>query len=62
MHRFENLNNLSNNLFELNFYQDKDEWKHNLIPIDFSENESDRVVDFLKYKNQYALIKKLNVF
>ena len=62
MHRFEKLNNLYINIFELNFYQDKDKWKHKLIPIEISKNESDRVVDLLINKNQFALIKKLNVF
>ena len=60
--KFEKLNNLSINIFELNFYQDKNNWKHNLIPIEISKNESDRVVGLLLYKNHYALIKKLNVF
>ena len=49
-------------MFELNFYQDKDKWKHNLIPIEISKKESDRVVDLLIYKNHYALNKKFNVF
>ena len=62
VHRFNELNNLSVNRFELNFYQDKNKWNHNLIPIEISKNESDRVVDLLLYKNHYALFKKLNVF
>ena len=62
VHRFNELNNLSVNMFELNFYQDGDKWKHNLKPIEISKNESDRVVDLLIYKNHYALIKKLHVF
>ena len=62
VHKFNDINNLSVNIVELNFYQDKDKWKHNLIPIEISKNESDKVVDFLVYKNHYALIKKLNVF
>ena len=45
----------------MNSYQDNDKWKHNLIPIEFSKNTSDRVVDLLIYKNHYALIKKLHV-
>ena len=61
MHRFETLKNLSINIFELIFHQDKNKRKHNAIPIEVSKNDSDRVVDFLKYKNHYALIKK-NVF
>ena len=59
---FEKLNNLSINLFEINFYQDQNEWKHNLIPIEVSKNDSDRFVGLIIYKNQYALIKKLHVF
>ena len=49
-------------MFELNFYQDKDNGKHNLIPIEVSKNISDRVIDLIIYKKHYALIKKINVF
>ena len=62
MHRLEKLNNLSINLYEINFYEDGDKRKHNLIPIEFSKNESDKVIDLIIYKNHYALIKKLHVF
>ena len=62
VHRFNELNNLSVNVHELNFYQDGDKWQHNLIPIENSKNESDKVIDLLIYKNHYALIKKLHVF
>ena len=62
MHKFQKLNNLSINIFELNFYQDKTTWNHKLIPIEISKNESDKVIDLLINKNHYALIKKLNVF
>ena len=62
VHRFNELNNLSVNIYELNFYQDGEKWKHNLIPIEISKNGSDKVVDLLIYKNHYALIKKLHVF
>ena len=62
VHRFNELKNLSVNLYELNFYQDGDNWQHNLISIEFSKNESANVLDFLIYKNHYALIKKLHVF
>ena len=47
MHKFEKLNNLSINRFVINFYQDGDKWKHNLIPIEISRNESDKVIDLL---------------
>ena len=62
VHRFNELNVLSVNIYELNFYQDGDKWKHNLIPIEISKNGSDKVIDLLIYKNHYAPIKKLNVF
>ena len=42
---------------ELNFYQDKNKWKRNLILIEISKMESDRVFYVLIYKNHYALIK-----
>ena len=59
--KFEKLNNLSINIFELNFYQDQNKWRNKLIPSGSSKNDSDRVVDLSIYKNHYALIKKLNV-
>ena len=62
VHRFNEINNLSVNIFELKFYQDGDKWKHNLIPIEISKNGSDKIVDLLIYRNHYALIKKLHVF
>ena len=62
VHKFNELNNLSVNIFELNFYQDQNQWKHKLIPIEVSKNNSDRVIDLAIYKNHYVLIKKLDVF
>ena len=56
MHRFEKLNNFSIKIYELNIYQDGDKWKHKLIPIEISKNESDNVIDLLIYENHYALI------
>ena len=44
------------------FVKIKIKWKHKILRIEISKNESDRVVDLLIYKNHYALIKKLNVF
>ena len=61
-HKFNELNNLSVNIFELSFYQDQNQWKHKLIPIEISKNSSDRVINLAIYKNHYVLIKKLNVF
>ena len=63
MQRFEKLNNLTKNIFELKFYQDQNKGKQNLIPIEISKNhESDRFEDLLIYENHYILIEKLNVF
>ena len=61
MNRFEEVNNLSINIFELNFYQGKNKWNYNLIPIEISKNESDRVVDLITFKKHCVLFKKLNV-
>ena len=58
VYRFEKLNNLSINIYELGFDQNK----YKLIPIEISKNESDKVIDLLIYENHYVLIKKLNVF
>ena len=62
VHKFNELNNLSVNIFELNFYQDQNQWRHKLIPIEVSKNNSDRIKDLAIYKNHYVLIKKLDVF
>ena len=62
VHKFNELNDLSVKIFELNFYQDQNQWKHNLIPIEISKNDSDIVIDLAIYKNHYVLIKKLDVF
>ena len=62
VHKFNELNKLSVNIFELNFYQVQNQWKHKLIPIEISKNNSDRVINSAIYKNHYVLIKKLHVF
>ena len=62
VHKFNELNNLSVNIFELNFYQDQNQWKHKLIPVEISNNNSDKLIDLAIYKNHYVLIKKLGVF
>ena len=62
VHKFNELNNLSVNIIELNYYQDQNQWKHKLIPIEISKNNSDKVIDLAIYKNHYVLIKKLDVF
>ena len=62
VHRFNELNNLSVNIYELSFYQYGGKWKHHLLPIEIGKIESDKVVDLLIYKSHYALIRKLYVF
>ena len=62
VHKFNELNNLCVNIFELVFYQEQNQWKHKLIPIEVSKNDSNRVIDLAIYKNHYVLIKKLDVF
>ena len=62
VHKFNEINNLSINIFELNFYQDQKKWKHILIPIEVSKNNSDRVIHLAIYKNHFILIKKIDVF
>ena len=62
VHKFNQLNNSSVNIFELSFYQYQNQWKHKLIPIEISKIDSDRVIDLAIYKNHYVLIKNLDVF
>ena len=62
VHRFNELNNSSINIFELNFYQDQNKWKHKLIPIEVSKHDSHRVIDLAIYKNHFIPIEKLDVF
>ena len=52
MYRFEKLNNLSINIYEFNFDQNK----HKLILIEISKDVSDKVSFLLSYKNHYVLI------
>ena len=51
------LNKLSQNIFELNIYQAQSKWKYKLIPFEVSKNESDRGIDLQNYKNHNALNK-----
>ena len=62
VHKLNDLNNLSVNIFELNFYRDQNQWGHKLIPIEVGKINSDRIIDLAIYKNHYVLIKKLDVF
>ena len=41
-------------LYELIFYQDDNKWRHNLIPIEVSKNDSARVVDINLQKSLCA--------
>ena len=51
MHRFEKINTFYRNMFELNFYQDRNKWKTTTLPIEVDKNVSDEVVNLLIYKN-----------
>ena len=61
-HKFEKLNNLSINIFELRFYQDGNKWKRKIIPIQITKNDSNKVFDLMLSKNHYVLNKRLPVF
>ena len=61
-HRYDRSNQLPVNLYKYYFDQVQIKWKHKLIPIEISENDSDKVFNFLLYKNHYALIKKSRGF
>ena len=62
VHRFNELKKLTIIIYEINFYQNGSNLKHNFLPTEMSKNKSDRVVDLLMYKNHYNLIKKLHAF
>ena len=62
VHKFNELNNLSVNIFELNFYQYQNQWKHKLKPNEVSKNDSNRDIDLAIYITHYLLNKKLDVF
>ena len=51
VHRFNELNNLSVNIFEINFYQDQSKWRHKLVPIDIITKNSERFTDLAIHKN-----------
>ena len=50
------------NILELIFYQDQNNWRNKLIPVEVNKNGSDRVFDLAIYKNHYILLEKLVVF
>ena len=57
VHKFNEINNLSVNIFELNFLQGQNQWKHKLIPFEISKNGSDRVIDLAINRNHFVPIK-----
>ena len=59
--KFEKTNNSSKSIFEVNFYQIQNIWRHEIIPLEVSDNDSDRVVDLLIYKKNFVLIEKLHI-
>ena len=48
-------------MFELSFYQNVNGRRHKLIPVEISENISDKVIDLLLIKKHYALLENLHV-
>ena len=62
VHKFNELNNLSINIFELKLCQDQNKWNHKLFRIEISKIDSDRVFDLAIYKNHCILFKKLDGF
>ena len=62
VHEFNELNNLSVTVLKLIFYQDQSKWRHKLIPIEISKNNSDRGFDLAIYENHYIHIKRLDLF
>ena len=61
VHKLNELNKLPISIFELNFYQDQNKWRHKLIPVEVSENDFDRIIDLAIYKNHYIVIEKLYI-
>ena len=55
VHKFNELNNLFINIFELNFYQDQNKWKHKLIPMEISKNDSESLIWQFKEITMYLL-------
>ena len=53
---------LSTVLFQKKFFRDQKNWKHKLLPIEFSKNPSDRGIGLLIYKKHYLLKKTLHIF
>ena len=49
--KFAKVNSLCINIFELIFYQDKNKWKLNLLPIEIIRKDSDRIVVLFIYRN-----------
>ena len=49
-------------MFDLSFYRNQSEWKHKLLTIEISKNESDGVIDLIFYKIQYVFFTNLHVF
>ena len=62
VHKFKKLNNSFININETNLYTDEIKWKHEVIPIEVSKKDSDRVIDLLNYINHYVLNKNYIFF
>ena len=62
VHKFEKLNNLSINIFELDFHQGQNKWKHLIISFEVSKTDSDRVGDLIICKNHMLSLKNQMYF
>ena len=56
------LDNLCVNNLQVSFCQDQSTWQLELLPIEISKNDSDRVVDLVIFKNQFNLTEKVRLF
>ena len=62
VHEFEEINNLSKNIFERIFYRDESKKRHRLVPVEFTKYISNRVVALVFNENRYVLNKNFDVF
>ena len=60
-HQFNEIKYIIHKHFEIFFFQDQNKLICKGLPSEVSKNESNRVIDFLFYKNHYTLIKNINV-
>ena len=62
VHRLGNKNIFSKAVFGLNYYRVRKKWKHKIIPIELSENDSDGVVGLLIFLNFFQVPFKNKIY